>query len=338
MITIEEDWKPIYGHDSFEKFQNLSSKDKRIHHLIDGGCLPMKEEVKVYRKEKNIIVAVRTVSWKFARNRFFPKSHCKIVATVTPKRIFSDNIIEAGRCLSRYLGFSITVPINRIVFRQILNRGKEAYDEFLEQNHHGLCLPGPVTDIKIFVEGDIKEFAERLKVNHELRDLYDQAVALDKKIKLSWSDRKIHDLHMKWTEEIHKIKCRNCSTKLIWENIPPLPKEVELLNSEMRIAEEGHKMHHCIYTNYLNLLERKAKIAFHANDFTVMFDVDINGCKLNQAYKAWNKPLSEEEMDFAKCLVAIADNIVTLNVENIAPTQNYNTYQHNGVIDDDFAF
>jgi hypothetical protein len=168
--------------------------------------------------------------------------------------------------------------------------------------------------------------------------LYNQAVALDKKIKLSWSDRKIHDLHMKWTEEIHKIKCRNCSAELIWQNIPPLPKEVELLNSEMRIAEEGHKMHHCIYTNYLNLLERKAKIAFHANDFTVMFDVDSNGCKLNQAYKAWNKALSKEEMDFAKSLVAIADNIVTLNAENIAPTQNYNTYQHNGVIDDDFVF
>jgi hypothetical protein len=97
-------------------------------------------------------------------------------------------------------------------------------------------------------------------------------------------------------------------------------------------------MHHCIYTNYLNLLERKAKIAFHANDFTVMFDVDSNGCKLNQAYKAWNKALSKEEMDFAKSLVTIANNIVTLNAENIAPTQNYNTYQHNGVIDDDFAF
>ena len=338
MIEITNEWKLIYGNDSFEEFQNLSNKDKRIHYFIDGGCLPMKEEVKVYRKEKNIIVAVRTVSWKFARNRFFPKSHCRIVATVTPKRIFSDNIVEAGKYLSIYLGFSITVPINKIVFRQILNKGKEAYDAFLEQSHHDLHLPGPVTDIKIFVEGDIREFAERIKINHELKDLYNQAVALDKKIKLSWSDRKIHDLHMKWTEEIHKIKCRNCPTTPIWQNVPQLPKEVELLNSEMRIAEEGHKMHHCIYTNYSNLLERKTKIAFHANDFTVMFDVDINGCRFNQAYKAWNKSLSKEEMDFAKSLVTIANNIVTLNIENIALTQNYNTYQYNGMIDDDFAF
>jgi hypothetical protein len=338
MIEISNEWKNISEDTTFEFFSNLSEKDKRIHHLVDDKYLPLKTEVKVYRKEKNVVVAVRDLEWKFAKNRFFVKSKCRIVATVTPKRIFSDNITQAGHYLARYLGFHINIPVNRILFRKILNEGQSAFEEYRQQIAYKERFPGPIEDVKIFVEGDLDAFAERVHENHELRDLYHQAVILDKKIKLSWSDRKIHDLHMKWTEEIHKIKCRNCSKELIWQNIPQLPKEVELLNSEMRIAEEGHKMHHCIYTNYLNLLERKTKIAFHANDFTVMFNVDINGCTLNQAYKAWNKALSKEEMDFAKSLVAIADNIVTLNAENIVPTQNYNTYQHNGVIDDDFAF
>lgn len=313
MIEITNEWKCIYSIEDFETFKGLSEKDKRIYYLIDDKCLPMKEEVKVYRKEKNIIVAVRTVEWKFARNRFFPLSNCRVVATVTPRRIFSDNITRAGHYLAKYLGFTITIPINRTLFREILNKGYEAFQEYIKEKTQESYLPGPITDIKIFVEGDVKEFSERVKTNSELRDLYKQAVALDRRIKMSWSDRKIHDLHMKWTEEIHKIKNRNCSTEAIWENIVPLPEGVELLNSEMRIAEEGHKMHHCIFTNYGASLTGHYKIAFHAHDFTVMFDIHPDRCQLNQAYKAWNKHLDEEEMKYARSLVEYANEIALLN-------------------------
>lgn len=313
MIEIKENWVEVYGGEDFEIFKSLSEKDKRIHHLIDDKYLPMKEEVKIYRKEKNIIVAVRTVEWKFARNRFFPLSNCRVVATVTPKRIFSDNITKAGKYLAKYLGFTANVPINRTLFRQILNKGYEAFQEHIKEKTQESCLPGPITDIKIFVEGDVKEFSERIQTNSELRDLYKQAVALDRRIKMSWSDRKIHDLHMKWTEEIHKIKNRNCSTETIWENTIPLPEGVELLNSEMRIAEEGSKMHHCIFTNYSGSLTGHYKIAFHANDFTVMFDILPDRCQFNQAYKAWNKPLDDEEMKYARSLVKYANEIALLN-------------------------
>lgn len=313
MIEIKENWVNIYGIEDFETFKSLSEKDKRIYYLIDGKCLPMKEEVKIYRKEKNIVVAVRTVEWKFARNKFFPLSKCSIVATVTPKRIFSDNITRAGQYLAKYLGFTIEIPINKTLFRQILNNGYEVFQEYVKEKAKEVFLPGPITDIKIFVEGDVKEFSERIKTNLELRDLYKQAVALDRRIKMSWSDRKIHDLHMKWTEEIHKIKNRNCSTKAIWENIIPLPERVELLNSEMRIAEEGSKMHHCIFTNYGASLTGHYKIAFHAHDFTVMFDIRPDRCQFNQAYKAWNKHLDEEEMKYARSLVTYANEIAILN-------------------------
>lgn len=313
MIEITNEWKCTYGREDFEIFQSLSEKDKRVYYLIDDKCLPMKEEVKIYRKEENIIVAVRTVEWKFARNRFFPLSKCSVVATVTPKRIFSDNITRAGQYLAKYLGFTINIPINRTLFRQMLNKGYEAFQEYVEEKTQESHLPGPITDIKIFVEGDVNEFSERIKTNIELRDLYKQAVALDKRIKMSWSDRKIHDLHMKWTEEIHKIKNRNCSTETIWENTIPLPEGVELLNSEMMIAEEGGKMHHCIFTNYGYSLTKHYKIAFHAHDFTVMFDIHPDRCQFNQAYKAWNKHLDEEEMKYARSLVTYANEIAILN-------------------------
>ena len=125
---------------------------------------------------------------------------------------------------------------------------------------------------------------------------------------------------MKWTEDIHKIKCRNCSDAPIWsiDYTIELPKNVELLNSEMRIAEEGQKMHHCIYAIYNNALITKKYIAFHVNDFTVMFTVDRNkGISFNQAYKAWNKSLSEEEMEYAKSMSVYASQIMQANKDII---------------------
>lgn len=313
MIEITNEWKNVSESNAFEVFSNMSEKDKRIYYLVDDNYLPLRIEVKVYRKEKNIVIAVRELEWKFARNRFFVKSKCRIVATVTPKRIFSDNITQAGQYLAKYLGFYINVPINRTLFRKILNEGRPAFEEYQQQLVYREMFPGPIEDVKIFVEGDLDAFAERVHENHELRDLYHQAVILDKRIKTSWSDRKIHDLHMKWTEKINKLKNRNCSTEMIWKNTIELPSNVELINSEMRIAEEGNKMHHCIFSNYGTVLKNRLKIAFHVDDYTVMFDIYQNECEINQAYKAWNKPLSAEEQKAAKSLASVAFEIVRLN-------------------------
>ena len=58
MIEISNEWKNISENDAFEVFSNLSEKDKRIYYLIDDYYLPSRIEVKVYRKEKNIVVEI----------------------------------------------------------------------------------------------------------------------------------------------------------------------------------------------------------------------------------------------------------------------------------------
>jgi uncharacterized protein YdaL len=196
------------------------------------------------------------------------------------------------------------------MLRAILN-GK--YKEYCEE--HALIIGYSKETIGLFVD-DVETFKKRLGYV-ELRDLFDQARILNRKIKMSWSDRKIHDMHMKWTEEIQIIKMRNCSDDLIWKNIPKLPHNIELLNSERRIAEEGAKMHHCIYTNYKHPLEYKNAVAFHVhgdNPYTVMF---VRNWKydwsFNQAYHAWNKPLTEEEMSEAKSLLTYVLKIDNAN-------------------------
>lgn len=134
---------------------------------------------------------------------------------------------------------------------------------------------------------------------------------------MSWSSRRIHDEHMKWTEEIHQLKTRNCSTELIWEKSVKLPKGVILLNSEKEIANEGSSMHHCIYTNYCNALKNKRMIAFHVinkdGDFTCSFHLRNNQIEFDQAYKAWNKRLTNDEMELAQSLKHYVIALIALN-------------------------
>lgn len=189
------------------------------------------------------------------------------------------------------------------MLRAILN---DKYKEYCREN--ALIIGYSRDTIRLFVD-DVETFKARIWYT-ELKDLFDQVRILNRKIKMSWSNRKIHDMHMRWTEEIQIIKMRNCSESPIWDITPELPHNVELLNSEKRIAEEGAKMHHCIYTNYLYHLEGKNAIAFHVygdNPYTVMFTKSYKDeWTFNQAYHAWNKPLTEEKMNEAMSLLTYA--------------------------------
>lgn len=314
MYILTNGWVTLHKDPNFDIFSELDPKDKRIYHLIDGKYLPDHVLIRIYQKEKNIVLAIRTIQWMFKKNRYFPKSTFDTLATVTPTRVFSSNIQTAGIVLCDYLGFPLRTNMNKILFRQILKKGKEAHDKYIEEHSYACGIS--LEEAKIFTD-DYKLFATRVKENQELYDLFNQAITLDKRIKMSWSDRKIHDMHMKWTAEIHKIKYRNCSSDAIWKNIPVIFDKVELLNSERRIAEEGLNMHHCIYTNYGNSLKTKTKIAFHVaieDSFTVMFDIYDGGkVVFNQAYHAWNKSLTSEEKQMAEDLVEYASLIVDAN-------------------------
>lgn len=310
MITTK-DWEIFHSSDNFEAFNELSDIEKRVHHLVDNKGLPYKILIKIYYKENNLVIAYKKLNWVFMRNRFFIKSDYKTLATVTSKRIYCDDVTNTCNTLIDFFKLKPEyLPCNRTMLRAILN-GK--YEEYCKEN--ALINGYSKETIKLFVD-DVEIFKERLGYT-ELRDLFDQARILNRKIKMSWSDRKIHDMHMKWTEEIQSIKMRNYSKRPIWDNIPKLPHGVELLNSEKRIAEKGTKMHHCIYTNYKYPLEYKNAIAFHVhgnNPYTVMFYKDHrNEWTFNQAYHAWNKSLSQERMSEAMNLLTYAIEIDSSN-------------------------
>ena len=245
------------------------------------------------------------------RNRFFIRSSYKTLATITTKKIYCDDITNTCNILIDFFKLEHhIIPYNRAMLRAILN---DKYEEYCREN--ALIIGYSRDTIRLFVD-DVETFKARVGYT-ELRDLFDQARILNKKIKMSWSHRKVHDMHMRWTEEIQIIKTRNCSESPIWNITPELPHGVELLNSEKRIAEEGAKMHHCIYTNYLYYLKGKNAIAFHIhgdNPYTVMFTKNYRDeWTFSQAYHAWNKPLTEEETNEAKSLLAYALEIDNSN-------------------------
>jgi len=309
-------WKTIEVGTHFEDFSKMSENEKRIFHLIDDMQLPYKKEVALYDKGDNKVLAYKFTQWYFIHNRYFTKSRMSVVATITPSKIYTDDVNWAGRCLCKYLDLDTWTILDKRVLRDIIKRGKVAIDDYIAKQKERMDFPVSAWDMKHYtVELDSLKFKERYSANIEFRDLFTQAIQLDRKIKLSWSDRKVHDIHMKWTEEIQKIKSRNCSTEPIWKIIPELPKGVELLNSEMRIAEEGSAMHHCIYVVYNSPLITRRCMAFHVDDFTVMFNVDRSGdVSFNQAYKAWNKALSVEEMKYAKSLSVYVEQIMQANI------------------------
>lgn len=299
--TKNQDWETFHSSGDFEIFSELSDIEKRIYHLVDNKGLPCRILIKIYYKKNNLVIAYKHLKWVFMRNRFFIKPNYRTLATITPKRIYCDDITNTCNTLIDFFRLrSEYLPCNRAMLRAIL---QDKYEEYCREN--ALIIGYSKETIKLFVD-DIEAFKARLGYV-ELRDLFNQARILNRKIKMSWSDRKIHDMHMRWTEEIQTIKMRNCSESPIWDFIPELPHNVELLNSERRIAEEGAKMHHCIYTNYLYHLEGKNAIAFHVhgdNPYTVMFTKSYrNEWIFSQAYHAWNKPLTKEKMHEAMSLI-----------------------------------
>ena len=322
MINIFTDgWLVSSESEHFASFSELSSAEKRIQHLIDDIRLPYRQMYRIYQKDKNIIVAIKELQWKFAKNRFFIKTTFDTLATITPTRVYSTKVDSAARFVCKHLGFEPHIHINKILFRQIVKKGKSAYDDYLVKHEEEIYCHryGCSWDDIITYSDDPKLFLEKAKLpeSDELRDLLYQAKKLNRIIKMSWSPRRIHDEHIKWTEEIHQLKTRNCSTELIWEKSVKLPKGVILLNSEKEIASEGSSMHHCIYTNYCNLLKNKRMIAFHVvnenGDFTCSFHLRNNQIEFDQAYKAWNKRLTDSEMEIAQSLKHYAIALIALN-------------------------
>lgn len=318
--VLTDGWTLLESEQTFQTFLEMSDKERRIWYFIDGGGLPSRKYIRIYKKGDNIVVGLREEEWKFARKHFYIRRKFKTLATVTPKRIFRDVLLDS--VLVEYFGLEWGISLDAKNVRNLLTKGKDAFVKPKSKYIDGIV---PITLIEHYTS-DPSKVCERIKGRDYdmlimFRDMLRQAAALDKVIKAEWSDRKIRDIHNDWSEEISKIKARNCTTDPIFENIPELPEGVTFINTERECADEGFSMHHCVYSNYWDRIRYKDYIALHVEHPEGKFTVGLTtesfykeGEKLekiyvfDQAFGVYNKTLTATQKEYAKTLAKIVQD------------------------------
>lgn len=323
----------------FEEFGKMSELDQRYYVFGEHKLAPFRYQYNVYYKDNgNLVIAERHLIWTFRGDRFFIKSSGFIVqATVFPSGKIIGNVTRAAGIVAELLGGYIrSGVVTRNEFKALLTKGFSEYEKEFEKaevkreiQRFGLyssALPYITTDVDAIMELINKpEY-------HELRDLLQQALVLKRVVKHTWSARKVHDMHMRWTREIADIACRNVPDTPIWdqEYIPNLPEFVTLINSERDAVREGSKMHHCLGTNYRRRIAGKTYIAFHVEDSEGDYTVGItigDTCMLEQARRICNNSCSKEQLEVANSLVQFAQDIHDAYVKsrdfNIGPNYDF---------------
>lgn len=316
-------WVTTYESPYFEEFSSMSDMDKRIYTFIENRAMPLKRMVKLYQKEKNIILAEKYLIHTFMRNRFFIKSEYKTLFTITPKRTFCNNPICAANLLYDIMGYLHThAPQNKTSLRNFVLKGEipEREDTKIQRI---LDLFGP-TELDNYTT-DKNKMVDRIINNndmqHLIRDMIVQCKALNLKINSDWSDRRLRDQHKIWNDHINKYRHKNCKNDLIWDTSDIVfPDEIELINSEKRCAEEGDNMHHCLYNCYWREIDNKDYMAFHVESDTGDFTVGVivktdNTVRIDQAYKAYNKIITEEDQSKLDEVLELAQEIINANIK-----------------------
>lgn len=157
-----------------------------------------------------------------------------------------------------------------------------------------------------------------------LRDMIEQAYALEEHINLMWSDKRLNEEHTKWSRELMKLTIGTKSEEPVWsESIAETFRQhgLELCNTEQRVFEEGYLMHHCVYTNYWHRIQRKEYIALSMQledgPVTIGLHKWNDTYEFDQAYHKFDKALSRYEKN------RVMATITQLQVEQLLQAMAY---------------
>lgn len=143
-----------------------------------------------------------------------------------------------------------------------------------------------------------------------LHDMVDQALALGKTVDFNWSQNRLREEHSKMTRELMGIEAKFLETNvLVYKHLPQLPKEWQILDSALKVFEEGTNMKHCLYTNYWRKIRLRAYMAYHweSPEGGVTVGIRINyryggvptgdpsySAVIDQFFKIGNTPVSKD--------------------------------------------
>lgn len=129
-------------------------------------------------------------------------------------------------------------------------------------------------------------------------DLYQQAIMLDEKVNIYWSEKRKHEVHAEWTRRLMEEEIKNFENVDYGYPVETLPKHpyLRLITDKLELFGEGKVMNHCVYTNYNGSVENKDYFVFSYSSKDERGTVGVvkygDRFKINQFYGRRNSEMS----------------------------------------------
>lgn len=137
----------------------------------------------------------------------------------------------------------------------------------------------------------------KLGVNNIVDDCFKQAAILQEKIDFKWSKNRLNDVHNQWTKQIMAMEIDFIGSATVsYKKLPALPQNIEVIQTQKRLFEEGFNMKHCIYTNYLTQWKRGDYLVLHfkgTDPITVGLCLNVESkAEVDQMYHKSNREVN----------------------------------------------
>lgn len=149
---------------------------------------------------------------------------------------------------------------------------------------------------------DVNEAMKKLIEEHPypFKDMVKQALSLGKTINPKWSIKRMEDEHAKMTQLLMRKEIDHKEETPVYSECPVFDYPCHILNTEKEVFEEGHEMHHCIYTNYWSRINDKSYLGLSFMEperFTLGLKRTNGKFEFDQAYLKYDKNISPQSQD-----------------------------------------
>lgn len=221
------------------------------------------------------------------------------------KAMLKGKITNPRLLLQRYLNTSLGKKYN-LEYERIYQKLKNTSDYFTIREHasKSLYFTNP-TEYLIYIMDEAVN--DKLNADfYTIEDMITQAKILNKKINLSWSSKRLNEVHSEWTREIMSYEINQLEQKEYYSDVELdfRHSNLELITNKVDLFKEGSEMKHCVYTNYNSRVEAKRYFVFKYTRGSVRATVgiryDLVNAELDQMYGIGNSHISDNDKSYVK--------------------------------------
>lgn len=176
-----------------------------------------------------------------------------------------------------------------------------------------------IMDVKDFTKSFEKSARAIVDADGEMiqlmGDVLKLAVALNEKVDLSWSEKRLHAHHQEQVRRRSAIRLDESSDEVIYGDEEIVEADgIRMLRSERDVFVEASSMSHCLWTNYWSTIKERKMLAFHLHhggeDSTFSVYRGFNGkVMLDQIRQSHNRAVSKDSRDYALAFISANDGL-----------------------------